>query len=204
MKTIQKILWGFISTAICLLYRTDVKGVTNYPEYTGHLYATIDGVYVYAKKTSTRCYATDKPNLRNNTNAMKIINSALNAKSVICSGFQYVDTCNGVPAYLTTADCKRADKIICSHCPKKTGGYGSALHQQNAYKVNYREIPASVATGCMDVDNTYSYIVNFYVVSQVIIDANSITDCFVPSLTTYKDDPTGVYEFTNSCYYTEQ
>lgn len=204
MKTIQKILWGFISTAICLLYRTDVKGTTNYPELNGYLYDTINGVYVFARKTSTRCYTTVKPNLRNNTDVMKIINSALNAKSVICSGFQYVDTCNGVPAYLTTANCKRADQIICSRCPQKTGGYGSTLNPQNAYKVNYRGIPASITTGCMDIDNTYSYIVNFYIVSQVIIDANSITDCFVPSLTNYTDDPTGTYEFTNSCYYTEQ
>ena len=206
MKTINKILWGFISTVICILYRTDVKALTHYPYYSGYLYTTINGVQVFARKTSTRCYETVKPYLNDNASVIAIISTALNDRLItanrICDNYQYVGRCNGVPAYLSTADCSKPSKIICSTCPK-LNGYGSTINALNAYRIPSRDIPTSIATGCMDIDNTYSYIVNFYVASQIIVDANSATDCFVPSLAVHQDDA-GTYEFTNSCYYTEQ
>lgn len=201
MKTIHKILWGFISTVICILYRTDVNAYP-YGRKATYNYNGLD-VKFSVNTNNVRCTPTRTNNCTAGTPYSKqplAIQSAIRTATILpnqkCRRNQYVTTCGCSDGTLA---CCTTDNITCADCPN--GGYT----QSSA--VVYTTTTQALGSWCChwDSDNTQSYTL-FMVMdtNQMIIINSDITDCFRLPATTYKDDPTGLYEFTNSCYYTEQ
>lgn len=213
MKTIQKILWGFISTAICLLYKTDaahsqlqyIQGVLP----TGHaVYKAYNGIIIAARETGKRCFSTDRPDLYNSefwSALSQIYNAAYNEPALaICSHNQYVAACFGQSVGHPGNQCSEADYITCADCPKLSGRAVFPNNNKNAFKIPYssQSLPSSTATGCFGIRNaTISYVIEFYVPSQIIIKDHSITNCRATG--GGYSDPSGTYEFTSPCYYTK-
>lgn len=192
MKTIQKILWGFISTVICLLYRTDVNAYsapTYYKEYN-------NGIVRFRINTNNAtCKPTTNYNCNTPLNEYQAIGSAIQQGAILpnnkCGRNQYVTGCDCADG---TFKCCTVDNIQCATCPN--GGYTMSS------AAIYVTATQQLGSQCCHWDGgTTSYNMFFALDDDQIIIVNpSISNCFMPKAETYHD-ASGQYEFINSCYY---
>lgn len=192
MKTIQKILWGFISTAICLLYKTDVNAVA--PTY----YRTYNNGQIKFQVNTNN--ATCTPTTTYNCGTA-LVSEDMAIQSAIQNGVMLSGKC-GLHQYVTGCDCDDGTFNCCTssniHCAACPDG-GSTVRSAAIYVKEAQDL----GSRCCHWDGNpgTSYNMFFQLAqSQIIIVNPGITNCFKPKATTYKDGA-GQYEFTNSCYY---
>jgi len=217
MKYLGKILWGIISTAICIAYKTDANAdctfkVTNREKLSTNAtlnFATCSAGTIchnLAAAAPTSCAGQwiriqDAQKLQNDHGSIRV--------NTLCPKNYYIASCQtatGTTIFLPTnaniSNCET--RIVCSSCPSSGDTQSESViikYGDEYYDSNYMYVCASVdAVSGSNLNGLYMQEVKLICDGYTEIKQNPITNCYQKSQSQYRD-VMGSYTLISSCFY---
>lgn len=215
MKLISKLLWGFLSGTICIMYKSDSKAACTY-SLTSLQFVGNNTTLNHSLCSAATICASHDPN-RTDCGGNWITNLDTEVAEIIyarqlCSKNYYVYACKnsgGITIYpvderIAVNYCKK--DIVCSSCP--SGGLTQSasmmmIHDGGYAANNYYYV-------CSNIDAITGQKLSGFYMQEILLNCggyttsnlNMITKCFQMPGKTYTD-PLGSYQFISSCFYTK-
>lgn len=216
MKYLGKILWGIISTAICIAYKTDANADCTFKVTNREKLSTNATLNFATCSAGTICQALggaltscsgqwirieDLAKLQNNHSSIRV--------NTLCSRNYYIASCKNsagtiinLPTANNIADCKTG--ILCSSCPSSGNTQSESViikYGDEYYDSNYMYVCASVdAVSGSNLNGLYMQEVKLTCDGYTEIKQNPITNCYQKSQSQYRD-VMGSYTLISSCFY---
>ena len=215
MNYISKLLWSFISTMICIVYKADGAGCSYRllaSQYLGA--ATGDFSQDGLCSASTLCAGNEAPG--HNNCATRWIRQHYRvaepefSETQVCAKNSYILNCRVGDTLISNSD--QFDRchggFTCRACPSGPGGAlttGSSIKRSQT-GANWEN--QTIVFLCSSKNAAGTNLGGLYMMKYEIISCpsaysstlNGITDCYVKS-NIMTNDGTGSYIFTNSCHY---
>lgn len=203
---IKKILWGFTSSIICILYRLDANGaLCNYTNvlrselvYTGGTLAphnVCSGSTICDGGTCGGKWVREIPEL-----------SEREERQTICQSGQYVSSCRNSGGQIInnpSSPSRCASDYGCTSCPSdgRTAGLTQIVHHGLANVAGEIYFCSNTdPSGKVLPQGTYMQVIKVNCDSYSSISWKQIVDCYLPPNVTF-NDTAGSYVFTSSCMY---
>ena len=200
MNYISKLLWGFISTMICIVYRSEASIV-----------CTASLLESFQTNTCNKNACNNLTNCHYTQDFFTVRYPIPDDGTQVCAKNKYVESCRNASGQTVTIpgrfDSTCVNGFVCKDCPSGPGGTFTARKSFKHDISPYTRGTIIYLCSNKDANNQQlgsNYQMKYEIINCSIVGTNgsynTITDCFVRS-GIITNDGTGSYTFVNSCYY---